>query len=71
MARDIFHNLVKEALQKDGWTITDDPFTVFWGEKRVMIDLAAEKLILAEKNKTKIAVDPDSYREKVLLGYHY
>ncbi|MFM6816695.1 MAG: element excision factor XisH family protein, partial [Dolichospermum sp.] len=24
--RDIYHNTVKIALQKDGWTITHDPF---------------------------------------------
>ncbi len=27
-ARDIFHNAVKTALQKDGWVITHDPLTV-------------------------------------------
>ncbi len=26
-AKDIYHNEVKNALIKDGWTITDDPFT--------------------------------------------
>jgi hypothetical protein len=25
MARDLFHNTVKAALQKDGWRITHDP----------------------------------------------
>jgi len=27
-ARDKIHELVKQALIKDGWTITDDPFTI-------------------------------------------
>ncbi|MGC1310537.1 MAG: element excision factor XisH family protein [Phormidesmis sp.] len=27
-ARDIFHNAVKAALQKDGWIITHDPLTI-------------------------------------------
>jgi XisH protein len=26
MAKDIFHNTVKTALQKDGWIITHDPY---------------------------------------------
>lgn len=31
--RDVFHEVVKTALQKDGWTITDDPLrleVVLW-----------------------------------------
>jgi XisH protein len=28
MAKDIFHEIVKEALIKDGWTITHDPYQV-------------------------------------------
>jgi hypothetical protein len=27
-AKDVFHNVVKTALQKDGWVITDDPLTL-------------------------------------------
>jgi XisH protein len=26
MARDIYHEHVKEALIKDGWTVTHDPY---------------------------------------------
>ena len=26
MARDLFHDLVKQALISDGWTVTHDPF---------------------------------------------
>jgi hypothetical protein len=26
MAKDIYHNLFKVALEKDGWKITQDPF---------------------------------------------
>jgi hypothetical protein len=28
MAKDIFHQQVKNALIKDGWKITHDPFTL-------------------------------------------
>jgi XisH protein len=28
MARDFFHQVVKEALEAEGWTITADPFII-------------------------------------------
>jgi hypothetical protein len=28
MAKDVFHDLVKDGLEKEGWTITDDPFDI-------------------------------------------
>ncbi len=27
-ARDLFHDIVKKALQQDGWTITHDPYAL-------------------------------------------
>ncbi len=56
-AKDIYHDCVKEALIKDGWTITDDPLRLRWGIKDMYVDLAAEKLFIAEKNNIKIAVE--------------
>jgi len=32
-ARDVYHNTVKQALIKDGWTITNDPLHLKWGRK--------------------------------------
>lgn len=55
-AKDIYHNCVKIALLKDGWTITDDPLSLKVGQKDIFIDLAAEKLLVAEKQGVKIAV---------------
>ena len=46
-ARDIFHQNVRNALTKDGWTITDDPLTLQFGTTDVFVDLGAEKLIAA------------------------
>jgi len=48
-ARDIFHYAVKNALQKEGWTITHDPLFIRFDESKLYIDLAAEKLIADEK----------------------
>jgi hypothetical protein len=60
-AKDIFHDAVKNALQKDGWIITHDPLFIRFDESKLYIDLAAEKLIAAEKNGQKIAVEVKSF----------
>ncbi|MEI6332261.1 MAG: element excision factor XisH family protein [Pseudanabaena sp. ELA645] len=60
-ARDIYHNTVKTALEKDGWTITHDPFPLQIGKKRLSADLGAERLISAEKNLQKIVVEVKSF----------
>ena len=62
MAKDIFHQQVKNALIKDGWIITDDPLIVRISEAiKVQIDLAAENAIAAEKDTEKIAVEIKSF----------
>lgn len=60
-ARDIYHNTVKTALEKDGWTVTHDPFPLQIGKKRLSADLGAERLISAEKNLQKIVVEVKSF----------
>lgn len=60
-AKDRFHSVVKTALRKDGWDITDDPLHFRFGGVEIFIDLAAEKLIAAEKNGEKIAVEVKSF----------
>ena len=59
MAKDLFHNTVKTALQKDGWNITHDPYQLRYG--LVYVDLAAEEAITAEKQGRKIAVEVKSF----------
>ena len=61
MAKDLFHNAVKVALQKDGWLITHDPYPLRYGVADVYIDLAAEAAIAAEKAGRKIAVEVKSF----------
>jgi XisH protein len=60
-AKDIYHNTVKFALQKDGWTITHDPFPLQIGKKRLSADLGAERLISAEKETQRIVVEVKSF----------
>lgn len=61
-ARDIYHRAVKNALIKEGWKITHDPLRLEWGGKDMYVDLGAEKLLAAEKNGQKIAVEVKSFR---------
>jgi len=56
-APDIYHHVVKTALIKDGWTITHDPYTIAFGQKNVFVDLGAERVLAAEKDQQKIAVE--------------
>lgn len=68
MAKDTLHNNVREALIKDGWTITDDPLTLLTKEEGgVSTDLGAEKVILAEQGTTKIAVEVKSFLNPSLI----
>ncbi|MBW4667453.1 MAG: fatty-acid synthase [Cyanomargarita calcarea GSE-NOS-MK-12-04C] len=60
-ARDIYHNAVRKALEKEDWQIIKDPFILRWGARDLYIDLGAEKLIAAEKSGLKIAVEIKSF----------
>jgi len=71
MARDKYHDLVKQALVNDGWTITDDPLEVSSLIADLEIDLAAEKIIAAQKGVEKIAVEIKSFLGKSWLHDFY
>ncbi len=62
MAKDKFHEQVKQALQSDGWLITHDPFKIMIGRRRGYIDLGATReIIAAERENEKIAVEIKSF----------
>lgn len=62
MARDLFHNQVKTALIKEGWTITHDPYSIKISEAiKIQIDLGAESTIAAQRDQEKIAVEIKSF----------
>ena len=61
MAKDLFHEVVRQALVADGWTITDDPLKLKAYNPPWEVDFAAEKLITAEKEKELIAVEVKSF----------
>ncbi len=60
-AKDIYHNTVKNALIKDGWIITDDPYKIKYEDAELYADLAAEKPIAAQKKGEKIIVEIKSF----------
>lgn len=61
-ARDLYHDCVRNALTKDGWTITHDPLTLKWGKKDMFVDLGAERLLAAERSGDRIAVEIKTFR---------
>lgn len=67
MAKDIYHDNVRTALEKDGWTITHDPLTLQFGSRSVFVDLGAKKLLAAEREGQKIAVEIKSFVSKSLV----
>ncbi len=63
MAKDIYHNIVRKALENEGWTITHDPYylSIGLGRKKVAADFGAEKFIVAERDTQKILVEVKSF----------
>jgi hypothetical protein len=67
-ARDKYHEIVRNSLIKDGWTITDDPLTLKFGNTELYVDLGAEKVLAAEKEGQKIAVEIKSFLGKSIIA---
>ncbi len=59
--RDTFHTAVKTALERDGWTIADDPLLLAVGIHKVYVDLGAERLLAAARGSERIAVEIKSF----------
>jgi len=60
-AKDATHDAVRHALEKDGWTITQDPYYIKVGGFEMYIDLGAEEIVAAEREGQKIAVEIKSF----------
>ncbi len=57
-ARSRHHNTVREAIHRDGWTITQDPFPLSPRHRREADDAdVAPTLIAAERNGRRIAIE--------------
>ena len=60
--RDTHHREVVQALINDQWVITDDPLVLDFAGRLVGIDLAAEKLVAAERAERRIAIEIKSFQ---------
>ncbi|MFN0035807.1 MAG: element excision factor XisH family protein [Saprospiraceae bacterium] len=69
--KDIYHNQVRRALEKEGWTITHDPMRFRWKGRTIWPDLGVEKVIAAERGTEKIAVEIKSFTNAALLADFY
>ncbi len=59
--REAYHTNLINALVKDNWSITDDPYFMRWGTRDMYVDLGASLLVAAEKEEVKIAVELKSF----------
>lgn len=64
---DLYHNQVKQALIKEGWQITDDPFTLDYKGIRLYADLGAERIFAAQKDLEKIVVEIKVFNSPSLM----
>jgi hypothetical protein len=71
MAKDKYHYHVKEALIKDEWDVTDDPYYIITPSLDYPVDLGAEKVIAATKGTKKIAVEIKSFlKDSIANEFH-
>ena len=70
-AKDRFHAVVRIALEKEQWQITDDPLRLEVGGTKFEIDLGAQQLLAAERDQEKIAVEIKPFlSDSPLTDYH-
>lgn len=61
-AKDLYHDIVVEALRAEGWRITNDPFYIVFGGRSLFVDLGAEyETVAAERNGERLAVEIKSF----------
>jgi XisH protein len=76
MAKDLYHETVKTALQNDGWTITHDPYPLKAKPHQLKIDLGAKRMLAAEKQSElqaveKIAVEVKTFAKDSFIYEFY
>jgi hypothetical protein len=70
-ARDKYHEEVKRALLKEQWRITNDPFRFDYGGAYFQVDLAADRLLAAERDGEKIAIEIKSFlRQSTVTDFY-
>jgi hypothetical protein len=63
-AKDTIHEVVKEAIIRDGWEITDDPYVISYGERFLFVDLGASSFIGVKQGNKQIAIEIKEFRSQ-------
>ena len=71
MAKDFFHQAVRNSLIEDKWAITADPYRLILSKRVLEIDVSADKIIAAEKGFDKIAVEVKSFLKESFIYEFY
>ena len=66
-AKDVYHEAVKNALIKEGWTITADPYPLEYEDVELYPDLAVEKFISEDQKQRKIIIEIKSFISSSLM----
>lgn len=76
--RDTIHRIVKHAIVKDGWEITDDPYVISYGERFLFVDLGVTEsnilgqiqgqFIGAEHKNSRIAIEIKEFRGRSAIA---
>lgn len=67
-ADDVIKPAVVNALVKDGWTITHDPYRIEVGTDNLYVDVAAERILLgAERGVERVAIEVKSFLAPSIL----
>ena len=72
-AKDLFHQIVKDCLEADGWIVTHDGYRLATEllKDALSVDFGAEKLITAERASEKIAVEVKSFLgDSLIYDFH-
>ncbi len=67
--RDTIHQIVKQAIIKDGWSITDDAYVISYGDRFKFVDLGIEgRFIGAERENSRIAIEIKEFRGRSAIA---
>ncbi|NEQ97557.1 MAG: XisH protein [Cyanothece sp. SIO2G6] len=60
-AKDRYHETVKNALIKDGWQITADPYPIKYEEVKLAADLSSQRTLSANRGTEYVVVEIKSF----------
>jgi hypothetical protein len=67
-SRDAIHDVVKQALVRDGWQITNDPYVISYGDRFLFIDLGiTTRFIGAERGEQRLAIEIKELRGRSIV----